>query len=168
MFLISAAVVIVFVFVIRKIIYLKKPIFIYKNGLIEDRPIEMIGVLISFVVLATTAINAFLLKNKYSIIGILIYLGITILLFTLTIIDYKRYQVGIYDNGILYRSIFYNWKRIYTYRKEEISESKDSIIFYIHDKNDEQKLTKFKIIESKENSIRIIEAIGENLDPTKS
>ena len=168
MYLNVVAVFFVLIFIVRKIIVLKKPVYIYETDLIESRPIEMIGVLISLVGFVIVIFDAYLSKDSTLVKEGIIYLVVTILLFIFTVIDYKKFKVGIYENGILFRSNFYSWNRIYTYRYKNINEEKDSITFYIHNRNDENKLLKFRIVESKENAEKIIESIGENIDTSRS
>ncbi|MDL2311006.1 hypothetical protein LJC13_03390 [Peptostreptococcaceae bacterium OttesenSCG-928-C18] len=155
-------------FIIKKIIFLKKPVYIYKEKLIESRPTEMLGVLMSAVGFVISVIEVFQYRTELSVKICIANAVVTIVLFIFTLIDYKKFKVGVYENGILYRSSFYKWGKIYTYKYKLVNEDLANIIFYIHNRNDENKLFKFKIVESKENAKNILDAIGNNIDPSRT
>ncbi len=168
MFLSLATAVIVILFLIKRVLVIRNPVYIYKNKLFEDRPIELIGELITIVFIVTTIVNSYVTNGKIPMKEILILASISVVLFVIILLEHNKFKVGVYENGILYRSIFHKWKKIYSYRYKELTSGEGRVVFYLYDSNDNEKLNKFNITTTKEEAAKIIEAIGDNLDPTRS
>ena len=160
----------ILVFLVGYIIYrnvrAKGPLYIYKTKLSEDRFIEMLFVLIFLIWTGMRTIEMVTLGTKSFVVDILPFVVSIIVILVLTYFDYNKKKVGLYETGILYKSIFYPWKKIYTFRHEPYG-NREKITFFIH-KSDPRQLQKNSIYVKQDQKEKMLEILHSKLDITKA
>lgn len=155
-------------FVMSRMINAKKPIYIFKTNFLNDRVYECIFILIALVSVIFSNINYYFTNKNTDINNILINIAILAVLLLLIILEYNKNQIGIYENGIILKSRYYKWDKIYTYRIKNMTDGSKKVVFYFYDKADRQKLNISSFYVNKDISEKIVKAIGENIDTTRS
>ncbi|MDO5649563.1 MAG: DUF5673 domain-containing protein [Gallicola sp.] len=159
--------VILLAFIIFRNARAKHPLYIYKTKVLEDRFIE---VLFAFISTIWALIKVFEIKALgQGDLGreVLPYLIAVAIIFIVISIEYNKYQVGLYETGILYKSQFFPWKKIYTYRINPASHGK-KITFYIHKGENTDQLQKNNIYVSDTRALEMEKILETKLDVTKS
>lgn len=167
MLLSIAAGVIALVFILKRLITLKNPLYKFKTIITNDRFIETLMIFVFFVGGLFTIVGEYMSDGIINFKKLIILIVVAIVLLTLAFYEYKRNQVGIYEKGILIKSLFYSWNRIYTYRVKKLVDGRNKVIFYIHNRNDEEKLDIIYYVVNDKNKDNILKAIGDKLDPSR-
>ncbi|QQK07933.1 DUF5673 domain-containing protein [Miniphocaeibacter halophilus] len=155
-------------FIIKRSLLAKNPIYIFKTNFRNDRIVELLVIFICIIVGITNIVNNYLVHNIFQTRNVIIFVSVVVVLIVLSILEYNKNQIGIYDNGLIMKSQFYKWKKIYTYRLKKLNGNKTKISFYFHDSMDEKKLSISSLNLTDEECEKVVEAIGENIDPTLS
>lgn len=152
------------VYIIYRTKRAQEPLYIYKTKILEDRFIEILFIL----VLSVWAIIKFLeiraIGGDYFREIFPLVLSIVVVM-VVTSIEYQKKQVGLYETGILFKSQFYPWKGIYTYRVYP-GPNRTKITFFIH-KSDPNKLQKNSIYLSEKMANEMVEILDTKLDVTR-
>lgn len=154
-------------FIIVRNIRAKNPLYIYKNKILEDRTVEVLFAFISSIWGAIRFFEIRALGNGDIVKDVLPYIASVAIIFIVVTFEYNKYQVGLYETGILFKSQFTPWKKIYTYRVNPASNG-TKITFYIHKNSDPNQLQMNHIYVSKERAEKMIEILETKLDITKS
>ena len=159
--------VVALIFILRRVFVARKPVYLFKTNIFNDRTLEWIILIALFSSIIFSGINQILISKKINYTNFFVSTGILVLILVLTIIEYNFKQIGIYENGIIIRSQFHPWKKIYTYRTVNMEMNKVKLAFYFYDGIQEEKLNISYIYVNKDEIENILNAIGNNLDPTK-
>lgn len=147
---------------------LGKPIMKYKNKIYDDRFIEFIFVVVSIVIGLMTFILMYKLGAREAFNKSLPYIisGLIVLVFLM--IEYNRNGIGIFENGILFKSRFTKWEDIYTYRSYDMESGKIKITYFIHEYLNRANLWKQNVLLSHEDGLEMESIIDKRLDRNKS
>ncbi|HHX70019.1 MAG: hypothetical protein WAO56_09200 [Miniphocaeibacter sp.] len=153
-------------FIIKRLLLAKNPIYIFKTNFRNDRIIELLVIFICAIVGITNIINNYFVHDTFETTNFIIFSLVILILVILSILEYNKKQIGIYENGLILKSQFYKWDKIYTYRLKKLGGNKTKFSFYFYDSMDEKKLTISSLNLTDEECEKIVEAIGENIDPS--
>lgn len=145
----------------------KNPLYIYKTNVLEDRFIEILFAFVSTIWAALKLFEINALGEGDIVKDVLPYLISVAIVFVVITIEYNKYQVGLYETGILYKSQFYPWEKIYTYRIKPAAKGK-KITFYIYKGQHTDQLQMNNIYVSEKRAFELEEILETKLDSTRS
>ncbi len=146
---------------------LKNPLYKFKTTITNDRFVETLMIFVFFIGGLFAIFGEYISDGKINFKNLIILIIIAVLLLLLAFYEYRKNQVGIYEKGILIKSLFYSWNRIYTYRIKKLVDGRNKFIFYIHNRSDEEKLDIIYYVVNDKNKDNILEAIGDKLDSSR-
>lgn len=155
------------ILIFRRMSYAKKPLYLFKLNFFNDRIFESLIIIICITLTIFNSFNNYMVNKTLDFKSILIITPIILGFTILAIFEYNKNKVGIYENGLLLKSQFYKWDKIYTYRVKNMTDGSKKILFYFYDRADEEKLNISSFLVDENTSEEIIKAIGENLDPSR-
>ncbi|MDO5754614.1 MAG: hypothetical protein Q4P28_00045 [Tissierellia bacterium] len=137
--------------------YLQKghEIHTFRTKFMEDRIMEFVFIQTLLVLII---IDYFAKRNyKLDIFIFIIYILIVFL-------EYRKTKVGIYENGIIFKSQFYRWNNIYTFRSYTLTNGDIKFVFYIHQYLQRKQLNKWAVILSPDRGIPLERELDQKLD----
>lgn len=128
-------------FIIKRNQDIGNPVYIYRGDFFEDRYIEILCICsLAFLFLFTLFINRYAGRDLLAILFCIF--GIA----GLTVWDYRKNKIGIYSNGILFRSMFVFYQDIYTFKSYNLKQGNIKIRLYIRKKANPELLDKMDLV----------------------